>query len=347
MAHEIVGNLHIHTLYSDGEAYHADVAQAAANAGLDFIVVTDHNLWVKGPEGYHDGVLALVGEEVHNTRRWPQANHLLVYGAEAEMSQCAPDPQRLIDAVRERGGLAFIAHPYDYALKLRREPGVPWVDWAVDGFHGLEIWNYMSEFKARVPNKLLGLWYAYKPHLAIRGPFKATLNVWDQLLASGRHITGLGNADAHATPMSAGPLRRVVFPYTYLFRCVNTHLLLDDGLTGQVEHDRHSIYAALAKGRAWVGYDLIGATRGFRFVARSASESADIGQEIRRVGAVNFEVDVPLPATIQVIKAGRGPIVRVKNKRGLRFTSVEAGAYRVEAYRHGRGWIFSNPIYVL
>ena len=33
MAHEIVGNLHVHTLYSDGEAYHADVAQAAANAG--------------------------------------------------------------------------------------------------------------------------------------------------------------------------------------------------------------------------------------------------------------------------------------------------------------------------
>jgi hypothetical protein len=37
----------------------------------------------------------------------------------------------------------------------------------------------------------------------------------------------------------------------------------------------------------------------------------------------------------------------VKGKRSLRFTSVEAGAYRVEAYRKGRGWIFSNPIYVL
>ena len=106
------------------------------------------------------------------------------------MSQCAPDPQRLIEAVRERGGLAFIAHPFDYAVKFIHEPGIPWVDWDVDGYHGLEIWNYMSEFKTRLPNRLMALWYAYKPHLAIRGPYQATLNAWDQLLASGRRITG-------------------------------------------------------------------------------------------------------------------------------------------------------------
>lgn len=346
MPYEVVGNLHMHTPYSDGEAYHADIAAAAARAGLDFIAVTDHNLWVKGPEGYHDGVLVLVGEEVHNPRRWPQVDHLLVYGAEAEMSQCATDPQRLIDAVRERGGLAFIAHPFDYAVKFIHEPGIAWVDWDVDGYHGLEIWNYMSEFKTRLPNRLMAVWYALKPHRAIRGPFRATLNVWDQLLASGRRLTGFGNADAHATPMSLGPLKRVIFPYEYLFRCVNTHLLLNEGLIGNVDHDKREIFEALVAGRGWVGYDLLGSTAGFRFAARSASEYADIGGELRRVGAVNFEVEVPLPATLQVVKAGRGPIARAKG-RGMRFTSVEAGAYRVEAYRHGRGWIFSNPIYVL
>ena len=346
MPHEIVGNLHMHTPYSDGAAYHAEIAQAAARAGLDFIVVTDHNVWVKGPEGYHDGVLTLVGEEVHNARRWPQVDHLLVYGAEAEMSQCAADPQRLIDVVRERGGLAFIAHPYDYAVKFLHEPGIAWVDWDVDGYHGLEIWNYMSEFKTRLPNKLMAVWYALKPHRAIRGPFRATLNAWDQLLASGRRVAGIGNADAHAFPQKVGRFKFTVFPYEYLFRCVNTHLILDIGLTGEVNEDKAAIFEALALGRGWVGYDLLGDTRGFRFVARSASEYAEIGGEIRRVGAVNFEVETPFPATIQVVKAGRGPIARIKG-RGMRFTSVEAGAYRVEAYRNGRGWIFSNPIYVL
>jgi hypothetical protein len=347
MSHEIVGNLHMHTPYSDGEGYHDQIALAAARAGLNFVVVTDHNLWVKGPQRYQHNVLVLVGEEVHNSRRWPQVDHLLVYGAEAELSQCAPEPQRLIDAVRERGGLAFIAHPYDYPLKFMREPGIPWVDWDVDGYHGLEIWNYMSEFKSRLPNKLLALLYIFKPHLAIRGPYRVTLRLWDELLAAGRRVTGIGNADAHATRYSWGPIKRAVFPYEYLFRCVNTHLLVDEALDGDVDHDKRLIFEALASGRGWVGYDLLGSTQGFRFAARSASESATMGHEIRRAGAVNFQVEVPRPAIIQVVKAGRGVVARAKDKGGLRFTTVETGAYRAEAYRKGRGWIFSNPIYVL
>jgi hypothetical protein len=347
LAHEVVGNLHIHTPYSDGEWYHAQIAQAASQAGLDFVVVTDHNVWVAGPEGYHSGVLTLIGEEVHHARCYPQVNHLLVYGAEAELSQCAFDPQRLIDAARAQGGLAFIAHPFDYALHFAHEPGIPWVDWEVDGYHGLEIWNYMSEFKTRLPNRLLAVLYAFKPQWAIRGPFKNTLRVWDELLASGRRVAGVGNADAHGTPMSLGPIKRVVFPYEYLFRCVNTHLVLDEALTRDVEYDKQLIYSALGMGYGWVGYDLIGSTKGFRFAAHSASEYAEIGRQIRRVGAVNFEVDTPLEATIQIVKAGKGVVARASRKRGLKFTSVEAGAYRVEAYRSGKGWIFSNPIYVL
>ena len=347
MSHEIVGNLHMHTPYSDGEWYHDQIALAASQAGLDFIVTTDHNLWVDGPEGYHHGVLTLIGEEVHNARRWPQVNHLLVYGAEAELSQCAFDPQRLIDAVRARGGLAFIAHPFDYPLEFMHEPGIPWADWEVDGYHGLEIWNYMSEFKARLPNKLLAVFYAFFPQYAVRGPFKNTLKVWDELLASGRRVAGFGSADAHATPLALGPIKRSIFPYEYLFRCVNTHLMVEALLTGDVDRDKQLIYAALGTGYGWVGYDLLGSTKGFRFGAHSASEHAEIGQEIRRVGAVNFEIETPLEATIQVVKAGRGVLARVKNRRGMKFTSAEAGAFRVEAYRKGRGWIFSNPIYVL
>ncbi len=336
----------MHTPYSDGEWYHAQIAQAASRAGLDFIVVTDHNLWVKGPEGYCHDVLTLVGEEVHHVRRWPQVNHLLVYGAEAELSQCAEDPQRLIAAVRARHGLAFIAHPFDYALKFMHEPGIPWIDWEVEGYHGLEIWNYMSEFKARLPSRLVAVFYAFFPQFAIRGPFRNTLRVWDELLAAGRRIVGFGGADAHGTPMSFGPFKRVVFPYEYLFRCVNTHLLIDEALSGDVDYDKQLIYSALGAGYGWVGYDLLGSTKGFRFAARSASEYAEIGEEIRRVGAVNFEVEVPLEATMQIVKAGRGVVARKKGHR-MKFTSVEAGAYRAEAYRDGKGWIFSNPIYVL
>ena len=346
MTHEVAGNLHMHTPYSDGEWFHDQIALAASQAGLDFVVVTDHNLWVQGPQGYHRNVLVLIGEEIHNARRYPQVDHLLAYGAEAELSQCAAHPQELIDAVRAHGGLAFIAHPHDYALKFMHEPGIPWVDWDVDGYTGLEIWNYMSEFKTRLPNRLMAFLYAYQPQRAIRGPFKETLKLWDDLLAAGRRVIGMGGADAHANPYVLGPIKRVIFPYEYLFRCVNTHLLLDEALTGDVEYDKYLIYSALASGRSWVGYDLLGSTKGFSFTGRSHAEHAGLGAEMRRAGAVNFEVYVPLPATIQVVRAGHGVVARTHGAR-MKFTSVEAGAYRVEAYRGGKGWIFSNPIYVL
>jgi hypothetical protein len=71
-----------------------------------------------------------------------------------------------------------------------------------------------------------------------------------------------------------------------------------------------------------------------------------LGEELRRAGAVNFDVEVPQPATIQIVRAGKGVVARAKGVK-IKFTSVEAGAYRVEAYRSGKGWIFSNPIYVL
>ena len=57
---EIVANLHMHTPYSDGHDYHHEIAKAAARAGIDVIIVTDHNVLVRGKDGYVDGVLVLV-----------------------------------------------------------------------------------------------------------------------------------------------------------------------------------------------------------------------------------------------------------------------------------------------
>ena len=89
--HEIVVNLHMHTRYSDGTGTHKELAQAALQAGLDAIIVTDHNLLVQGVEGYYrDGqkrLLLLVGQEVHDQVRDPQKNHLLVFNADRDVAR--------------------------------------------------------------------------------------------------------------------------------------------------------------------------------------------------------------------------------------------------------------------
>lgn len=347
--YEYAGNPHVHTPYSDGEALHAEVAQAAARAGLNFVIVTDHNVWVNGCEGYYGQVLLLVGEELHDVRHRPQANHLLAYKAEAELAPLATDPQRLIDEVNRRGGVCYLAHPFEYPSPISPElDAIPWVDWDVERYAGLEIWNYMSEFKALARNRLAGVLYAYFPALGIAGPFRATLRQWDQLLSRGRRVSAIGGADAHGNSYSMGGLRRTVFPYEYLFRCVNTHILTDRPFNGRLEHDKSLVYDALRAGHAWVGYDLLAPTGGFRFYARSMTNQAMMGDELVRTGATIFEVHTPRSADIRLVLNGR-TVARVRGNH-LKHTTAQPGAYRAEVYRNyrwgRRGWIFSNPVYV-
>ncbi len=345
---EIVANMHMHTPYSDGEAYHREIAEAAAQAGIDVVIVTDHNVYVSGKAGYYGKVLLLVGEEVHNCRRIPQASHCLIYGAEDELSPFAPDPQTLIDRASARGGLTFLAHPADRSSRLDPElAAIAWEDWQVRGFTGLELWNYMSEFKSRLWSRLAAVWAAYCPTWVIYGPFGETLRKWDELLEGGKRVVAVGNADAHGTPFRLGPLRRVVFPYEQLFRCVNTHLLIERPLLRDLETDRKRVYAALRAGHCFIGYDRAGSTRGFTFTAYSGMDAFIMGDEFERRGATRYEVRCPAPGTIRLLRNGR--VVAQALGQVLDYTSVEPGVYRVEVHRSfrlaNRGWIFSNPLY--
>lgn len=347
--YEYVGNPHMHTCYSDGTAVHAEVAQAAAEAGLDFLIVTDHNVWVDGVEGYYEDVLLLVGEELHDVRCHPQASHLLAFNAEAEVAPAASDPQALIDEVNRRGGISYLAHPFERSSPV--EPGlgaIPWKDWTVHGYTGIELWNYMSEFKGLLRNRLAAVFYAYFPAVGIRGPYQTTLGKWDELLTDGQRISVIGGSDAHGKAYSLGPLTREVFPYRYLFQCVNTHVLTDVPFSGELDHDRTLIFDALQAGRTWVGYDLPGSTSGFDFRARSGANEALMGDELVRTGAVVFKVTTPRPADTRLIR--QGEVVARSKGRSLEYTTASAGTYRVEVYlRHlleRRGWIFSSPIYV-
>jgi len=118
-------------------------------AGLDAVIVTDHNVLVSDLLDYfRDGdrrVLLLIGEEIHDTRRDPQKNHCWFFGANRDLVSLAEDPQRLIDGVHNSGGLAFIAHPLTRPPPAFGEPDISWVSWEVQDFTGIELWNAMSE----------------------------------------------------------------------------------------------------------------------------------------------------------------------------------------------------------
>jgi hypothetical protein len=344
---ERAGSIHIHTDYSDGAGTHAEVAEAAAGAGLDFVVVTDHNVLAREHEGWRSRVLVLVGEEVHDPAA-PDVNHLLVLGAERDLAPLAGDPQALLRAAQAHGGLAFIAHPHERAGRAIAEGAIDWVAWDAEGYTGLEIWNYMSEFKGLLSSRLAAVALAYAPRLGIRGPFPETLARWDALLARGGVVYALGGADAHAQEYALGPLRRRVFDYPHLFRAVTTHVLVSGEWTGRLDHDARLVYEALAAGRAFVAYDALADARGFRFTAEDEVEERPMGATVPAWHGLALRIEAPRDAYLRLVR--HGEVVAEGEGCCLVFPNPFPGAYRAEAYLHHalrrRGWIFSNPIFV-
>lgn len=346
-------NLHMHTTYSDGTGSHQALAQAALEAGIDVIAVTDHNVLVKGMEGYYqDGnrrVLMLIGEEIHDRKRVPQKNHLLVLGVDHELADHAENPQALIDTVAKHGGLSFLAHPTDPAAPEFDQSDISWVDWNIDGFTGLELWNGFSEFKRYLTGKLKAIFYAYQPERIAQGPFPETITRWDELTRSGRRVVAVGGSDAHALHARLGPLRRTLFPYLYHFRAINTHLVLPDSLSGEYEQDRNMVLRALREGHAYIGYDLPASTTGFRFHAAGKYQRVIMGEEITPENGVTLQIKLPGRAECRLIKDGT-EIKRWNNRMICSHTTTQPGVYRVEAHLPYKGklrtWIISNPIYV-
>ena len=357
--HEYVGNLHIHTPYSDGTEYHNDIATAARRAGIDFIVVTDHNILIQGIEGYYGDddqgyVLLLTGEEIHDRFRLPQVNHCLVYDVPEEMTRFADEPRCLIDAVAARKGLSFLAHPTDPQIAWMHPEsdgiGIPWVDDSVRGFTGLEIWNYMSSWKGTATSVYQMLRSAFKPEDFVIGPDAETLALWDRLLERGDRVTGIGNSDAHGTRFHVGPLEHRLFPYDFLFNCVNTHLLTPLPLAGILTEDRALLFNALRDGHTFIGYDIPGDTRGFRYTAQGEASRVIMGDQIRLGSGVTLQAVLPAKGDIRIIRHGE-IVAESERTEAIIYTVREPGAYRVEVWRPYQGkdrcWILSNPIYVV
>jgi hypothetical protein len=351
--HEIKIALHIHTLYSDGNASHQELVKIAAEANLDGIITTDHNILVQGLDGYYgegnSRTLLLVGEEVHDRNLDPPGNHLLVFGAGQEMSPYAADPQHLIDQVNRRDGLSFLAHPDENALERFGERKYPWRRWDVQGFTGIELWNQMSEFKSVSTDLMSALINALFPKRMSLGPLERTLSLWDELITSRkRRIVAVGGVDAHQIIKKIGPFRIQLYPYLHHFQSVTTHIFIPEPLSGQHFKDRALILEALRQGHCFVAYDLPARTDGFRFSAHSDEGQFIMGDHVKVKNGLTFQIRLPQKSPTRLFR--NGMLIKEWNDREVcTYLTTDPGVYRVESYipykGKLRGWIFSNPIY--
>jgi hypothetical protein len=133
-----------------------------------------------------------------------------------------------------------------------------------------------------------------------------------------------------------------------LFRAVNTHLLIPETLSGELEHDRRLIHNAVGNGNAYVGYDMPHPTKGFRFSGKGKNQGI-MGDRIKMDAGATLQVHAPKRVPIRLIHNGH-IVSETTDNAALTYTPLEPGAYRVECdiEYHGRtrGWIYSNPIYL-
>jgi len=345
---EYVGNLHIHSSYSDGANTSSEIIGAAKRAGLDFICLNDHAHMVKAlhlaEEGLYGNVLLLVGSEIGVS-----CHHYLAYGLKEEVKSNDQDPQRVIDQVNSQGGLGFLAHPFEKGMPfVQKSIAYIWHDFSVTGFTGICIWNYMSRWKERVKSIFHGMYFLMFKKQTLKGPSRQTLTLWDDLCQQ-RRVVAIGGSDVHGTLFKWGLINLRPFSYDYLLGTINIHIFLNKRMPRDFKEAKEEIYSAMREGRLFIAHDRLAPARGFKFdfIADDGSDSFMGEKSFFQKG--NLIMEIPKNGEIRLIRNGMLEKTWVGTEAIYRVE--ERGVYRVEVYiRHFpfglRPWIFSNPIYL-
>lgn len=213
------GELHLHSRHSK-ESSNNPIAKVIAfckAVGIDYICITDHDNHVDGdvahntwadPEFRSDSVLLLYGAEWTTTR-----GHGNVFSASPY------DHQRLYD-VRDQRDIVIGAVKKELGVHLsaNHPSGKDHFGYSYDIVNSIEVWN--SAIWSKNANAIM---------------------IWDDMLSSGRKLTGRGGSDAHhgapETPAQTtknsyqAKANYIGTPTTWVFATTRTSQAVIDALT--------------------------------------------------------------------------------------------------------------------
>jgi hypothetical protein len=169
--HWLRGDLHCHTLHSDGADEPATLIAEALRLGLDFLAITDHNTdshhaYVQSVAS-HDVIVLLNAEEI--TTYYGHSNAWGLTGWVDFRNRSGADMRRSFDEVHHQGGLVSVNHPFGGTS--------PWElgDETAAAADTIEVWN--------------GPWSPDE---------RAAIDWWAGLVASGARPTAVGGSDCHS-----------------------------------------------------------------------------------------------------------------------------------------------------
>ena len=347
---EYKGVLHIHSHGSDGGKSLLEIIRAASNLGLDFLIPGDHN--VIDPICFESGHHPLIIPGFEYTPDYKQLcnddnnvigyesgpNHLFAVGIAETGPVDHQVPQNNIDHTLAAEGLAFVAHPADYWL--------PWNDWTIKRYTGLEIWTFLSDWAESSFNAPSPLFAYRNPDAVLQGPSQQVLRRWDTE-SQHRRIVGIGSMDTHSKPQDVGGVQREVFPLEIELSSIRTHVLTFEPLPERSNEAVQRLVLAIADGHCYTALDSLFPSDGFRFWVETDKQTFIMGDEFWPDAneTLNLVVQLPRAAEIRVLKDG-DDYLKVNSTNLSLSIRGETGIFRVETRIKDRPWIFSNPIYL-
>jgi hypothetical protein len=290
-------------------------------------------------------VLLLVGEEVSPRGR----DHYLAFGLEEVVDHEGMSGRQICEAVRQAGGFGFAAHPFSRGSERfsRLGDGMAFGDLDCEALEGIELWSFATDTGERIPSLPAALRFIADPHRVLDHPPEGNMSGWERLCAE-RKVVAIGGIDAHQFGIRVGPVVPIrLMSYRRSFRHIRTHVLCEEALNGDLDHDRDQVYSALREGRCYIAVDSVSPAKGFRFWATGPAGTIPMGAEAA-AGDWTLRAFVPRPGRLRLLRNGEEVLSRHAPAIGRRVS--EPGVYRVEAYReaHGRErtWVISNPIYL-
>lgn len=321
---EIRGAWHVHTTRSDGRGTIDEVVRAARRAGLQFVVVADHNALTPADAGYRDGVLVVPATEISS-----RYGHVVALGLpRAPGAEEKADP---LGRTAAAGGAAVIAHP----LHPRRA----FTGWGTGPWRGFEVvsndaaWYEVLRDRALGRIALAALALPFDRAQAVlwlsRWP-AAELARYDEEVSAAAAAAAplpafLCSADAHGYPS-----------YGAAFEAFSMHLPVT--LTGDAAADTRAVVRALLDGSAACVFD-------------GVAPAGEIRLAPTQEGRLELSMETPARAgaRLRLLRDGRELDARDLPATGpihLQFCpdGCPRGSYRVEGTLGGREWIFTNPV---
>lgn len=316
-----LGAIHIHTKLSDGTGDINSISKAAKKAGLNWIIITDHNNF-DIEEGFYNGVCVIKGEEISPCT----SNHYIALGIK-NLINPSDDTQKFVDEVRAQGGFGFAAHPDEADNRKNKAHPIKWTDKSVIP-DGIEIWNWFSDWADDYDeSNIFKIAYSYFfRHKLIQGPHKETLKWWDELNKNSEHIIpAIAGVDAHALKISKYIIPIKIFPYKDCFKTLTNIIPLENKPPEDFEEQKNLILSSIKNGN-------------------NIMINRHVKKDIPLIYIEDKSIIIKLSTKAQIKIIQNGNPIHSEINNNLKFPIQEKTKYRVEVYLKNQPWIFSNQI---